>query len=90
MSDALRFETWDVFTDRRFAGNQLAVVFGADALSTEAMQAIAREFNYSESVEMGRPSRIRVRFELREGGFGSLRVGGHAIAVSSGEFRWRP
>lgn len=55
MTDKLRFETWDVFTDRRFAGNQLAVVFGADALTGEAMQAIAREFNYSESVFICEP-----------------------------------
>lgn len=50
MSDSLRFETWDVFTDRRFAGNQLAVVFSADALTGETMQAITREFGYSETV----------------------------------------
>ena len=50
MSDALRFETWDVFTDRRFAGNPLAVIFGADVLSAGAMRSITREFNYSESV----------------------------------------
>ena len=31
----------DVFTDRPFAGNPLAVVFGADALATEQMQALA-------------------------------------------------
>jgi trans-2,3-dihydro-3-hydroxyanthranilate isomerase len=39
----------DVFTARAFGGNQLAVVLEAEGLSTEAMQAIAREFNYSES-----------------------------------------
>lgn len=50
MSSTLRFETWDVFTDRRYAGNQLAVIFGADVLSADAMLRIAREFNYSESV----------------------------------------
>ena len=45
----LAYETVDVFTDTAFGGNPLAVVFGAEALSTEAMQAIAREFNYSET-----------------------------------------
>ena len=45
----LAYETVDVFTDTAFGGNPLAVVFGAEALSTEAMQVIAREFNYSET-----------------------------------------
>ena len=39
----------DVFTDRAFAGNPLAVVLSADDLSTPAMQAIAKEFNLSET-----------------------------------------
>ncbi len=41
--------TLDVFTDRRFGGNQLAVLPDARGLSAEQMQAIAREFNYSET-----------------------------------------
>src|SRR5215469_8246684 len=45
-----RFVTLDVFTDRRFAGNPLAVVLDADALDAAAMQAIAREFNHPETV----------------------------------------
>jgi trans-2,3-dihydro-3-hydroxyanthranilate isomerase len=44
-----RYVTVDVFTDRAFGGNPLAVVLDAEGLSTEAMQAIAREFNYSET-----------------------------------------
>src|ERR1700752_414628 len=40
----------DVFTDRPFAGNPLAVVFGADALAGDQMQTLAREFNLSETV----------------------------------------
>jgi trans-2,3-dihydro-3-hydroxyanthranilate isomerase len=43
------FETVDVFTDRRFGGNPLAVVPDAQGLSGEEMQAIAREFNLSET-----------------------------------------
>jgi trans-2,3-dihydro-3-hydroxyanthranilate isomerase len=38
-----------VFTDRAFGGNPLAVVLDAGGLSTAQMQAIATEFNYSES-----------------------------------------
>ena len=45
----LRFLTSDVFTDRRFGGNQLAVLPDAAGLETDRMQAIAAEFNYSET-----------------------------------------
>lgn len=45
----LAYDIVDVFTDRPFAGNQLAVVHGAGALTTEQCQAIAQEFNYSET-----------------------------------------
>ena len=39
----------DVFAEEQFGGNQLAVVFEADGLSTETMQQIAAEFTYSET-----------------------------------------
>ncbi len=45
----LRYEVVDVFTDRPYAGNPLAVVLGADELSTTQLQALAREFNLSET-----------------------------------------
>src|SRR5436190_9526505 len=44
-----RYITVDVFTDRAFGGNPLGVVLDAGGLSTEQMQAVAREFNYSET-----------------------------------------
>jgi trans-2,3-dihydro-3-hydroxyanthranilate isomerase len=44
-----RYVTVDVFTDRLFGGNPLAVVLDAESLSTQEMQAIAAEFNYSET-----------------------------------------
>jgi trans-2,3-dihydro-3-hydroxyanthranilate isomerase len=44
-----RYVTVDVFTDRLFGGNPLAVVLDAEGLSTAQMQAVAREFNYSET-----------------------------------------
>ena len=44
-----RYVTVDVFTDRIFGGNQLAVVLDAVGLTTQEMQAIATEFNYSET-----------------------------------------
>ena len=44
-----RYATADVFTDRMFHGNPVAVVLNADKISPEQMQAIAREFNYTET-----------------------------------------
>jgi trans-2,3-dihydro-3-hydroxyanthranilate isomerase len=44
-----RYITVDVFTDRAFGGNPLALVLDAGGLSTAQMQAIAIEFNYSET-----------------------------------------
>lgn len=44
-----QFVTVDVFTDRKFGGNPLAVFPDAQGLSTEQMQAIAAEFNYAET-----------------------------------------
>jgi trans-2,3-dihydro-3-hydroxyanthranilate isomerase len=44
-----RYYTCDVFTDRRFGGNQLAVFPDARGLSDRQMQQIAREFNFSET-----------------------------------------
>ncbi len=46
---AYAFHTVDVFTERRFGGNPLAVFPAAAGLDTEAMQALAREFNLSET-----------------------------------------
>lgn len=45
-----RFFTLDVFTDRAFGGNQLAVFPEAAAVPVGRMQEIAREFNFSETV----------------------------------------
>ena len=45
-----RYAIWDVFTAKPLAGNPLAVVLDSGGLSTEQMQAIAREFNLSETV----------------------------------------
>lgn len=51
----LPFHTLDVFTEEKFAGNPLAVVFEADGLETAAMQTIAREFNLSETIFVRTP-----------------------------------
>jgi trans-2,3-dihydro-3-hydroxyanthranilate isomerase len=60
-----RFVTLDVFTDRRFAGNPLAVVLDPDGLDSAAMQAIAREFNHPETVFVLPPSDRAHRAGLR-------------------------
>ena len=45
----------DVFSDEAFAGNPLAVVLDADGFETDRCQAIAREFNLSETVFVQAP-----------------------------------
>ena len=44
-----RYVTVDVFTDRPFGGNPLAVVLDAEGLSSSQMQSIAAEFNFAET-----------------------------------------
>ena len=46
---SLPFYIVDVFTDKKYAGNQLAVFLDAGNLSSEEMQKIAREINFAES-----------------------------------------
>src|ERR1700758_2869588 len=60
-----RFVTLDVFTDQRFAGNPLAVVLDAEGLADATLQAIAREFNLSETVFVLAPSVAGPRARLR-------------------------
>ena len=45
-----QFYTADVFTDKPFSGNQLAVFPNAEGLNKTIMQQIAAEFNFSETV----------------------------------------
>jgi len=54
----------DVFTDTALEGNPLAVVMNTADLSTEKMQAIAREFNLSETTFVERRA---PEIEQREG-----------------------
>ena len=50
-----RYHLLDVFTDRPFAGNPLAVFVDPPELTTEQMQVIARELNLSETVFVRSP-----------------------------------
>jgi len=62
----LEYEVVDVFAPRAYAGNPLAVVFDAGALSTEQCQALALEFHLSETsflsapIEPGADYRVRI------------------------------
>ena len=61
----LRYEIVDVFTDRPFAGNPLAVVLDAGELASGEMQAIAREFNLSETVFVVPTTSARADYRVR-------------------------
>ncbi|QOC93808.1 PhzF family phenazine biosynthesis protein [Micromonospora craniellae] len=61
----LAYEIVDVFTDRPYAGNPLAVVFGAEGLATEQMQALAREFNLSETVFVLPATQVNATYRAR-------------------------
>jgi trans-2,3-dihydro-3-hydroxyanthranilate isomerase len=69
---AWNFKIVDVFTERPLAGNQLAVVLDAEGLDPASMQAVAREFNFSEttfvtsSQEQGCDWRVRIFTPLYE------------------------
>ena len=49
MARSYRYLHYDVFTDHLFGGNQLAVFLDGRGLSSETMQAIAKEMNFSET-----------------------------------------
>ncbi len=61
----MRYFILDVFTDEKFRGNPLAVVLGADELSPETMQAIAREFNLSETTFVMKPTALEAERRVR-------------------------
>jgi trans-2,3-dihydro-3-hydroxyanthranilate isomerase len=84
-----RFATLDVFTDRRFAGNPLAVVLDAEALDPAAMQAIAREFSHPETVFVFAPAdpahraRVRIFTPARELPFAGHPTVGTAVLLGA-------
>jgi trans-2,3-dihydro-3-hydroxyanthranilate isomerase len=85
---ALHFHTLDVFTDRPFGGNPLAVFPEAGDLDGEGMAAIAREFNLSETVFVlppripGALRRLRIFTPGRELPFAGHPTVGTAILLS--------
>ena len=88
----LSFSTLDVFTDRRFGGNPLAVVHGAGGLTEAQMQAIAREFNLSETVFVlpaenpAHSARVRIFTPLKELPFAGHPTVGAAALLAENKF----
>lgn len=84
----LAFRSFDVFTKTPLTGNQLAIVHGADGLDGDKMQAIAREFNLSETVFVMAPrnpahtARIRIFTPARELPFAGHPTVGAAICLA--------
>ena len=61
----LHYHRVDVFTDRAFGGNPLAVCANGRGISTETMQAIAKEFNLSETTFVLPPDDPRHDWRVR-------------------------
>lgn len=85
---AYDFVTYDVFTNRRLAGNQLAVLLDAQGLTGDDMQAITREFNLAESTFVLPPenpentARVRIFTPGYEMPFAGHPTVGTAIALA--------
>ena len=61
----MQFYIVDVFAEEKYAGNQLAVFRGGENLSTEQMQRIAKEINYSETTFIGSEIVENGRYSVR-------------------------
>jgi len=87
-----RYVVLDVFTDRAFAGNPLAVVLDAEGLDEAAMQTIAREFNLSETVfvrpaeKPGHSAGLRIFTPARELPFAGHPTVGAAVLLAEERF----
>lgn len=83
-----RFLTCDVFTTRRFGGNQLAVLPDAVGMDDTAMQRLAAEFNYSETTFVLPPAdpanlaRVRIFTPRAEMPFAGHPTVGTALALA--------
>lgn len=89
---ARRYAVLDVFTNQPLAGNPLAVVLDGDGLSDQRMQAIAREFNLSETVFVlpadnpAHSARLRIFTPARELPFAGHPTIGTAILLAKERF----
>jgi trans-2,3-dihydro-3-hydroxyanthranilate isomerase len=88
-----RYSIFDVFTVEPLAGNPLAVVHECEGLDTAAMQAIAKEFNLSETVFILPPedpmadARLRIFTPGQEMAFAGHPTLGAAVAIADGKPR---
>ncbi|WP_022706567.1 PhzF family phenazine biosynthesis protein [Paracoccus zeaxanthinifaciens] len=86
----LSYHVRDVFTDRAFAGNPLAIVLDADGLTDAQMQTIAAEFNLSETIFVMAPANpdhdaaVRIFLPRAEIPFAGHPVIGCALHLSGG------
>jgi trans-2,3-dihydro-3-hydroxyanthranilate isomerase len=86
------FSLVDVFTDRPFGGNRLAVFPDATGIADATMQQLAWEFNFSETTfvlppEAGRDRRVRIFTPPREVPFaGHPNIGTAFVLASMGAF----
>jgi trans-2,3-dihydro-3-hydroxyanthranilate isomerase len=85
----LPFFTVDVFTNERFGGNPLAVVMGSETLDERTMQAVAAEFNLSETTfvlppeEPANTARVRIFNRTAEMAFAGHPLVGTAFVLAS-------
>lgn len=89
----LHYHILDVFTDKAFTGNGLAVVLDADGLTDTQMQCIAREFNQSETIFVQRPvdpahtAKVRIFMPRGELPFAGHPTIGCAILLASLKYK---
>jgi trans-2,3-dihydro-3-hydroxyanthranilate isomerase len=81
------YEVWDVFTDKAFGGNPLAVFLDANGLSTEQMFAITRELNHSETTFVTQGDKVRIFTATQELPFAGHPVLGTAFALRQREIQ---
>ncbi|HZP49363.1 MAG TPA: PhzF family phenazine biosynthesis protein [Vicinamibacterales bacterium] len=85
---AQRYVHLDVFTDTALAGNQLLVYTAPTGLTTEQMQALTRESNYSENTfalppeQAGTDYRVRIFTRTAEAPFAGHPTIGTAFALA--------
>lgn len=85
--DKWEYRTIDVFTDRPFAGNQLAVFPEAASIPEQVLQPLAQEIGYSETVflfppQQGGTARIRIFTPMSEVPFAGHPILGAAIFLA--------
>ncbi|NNF91824.1 MAG: PhzF family phenazine biosynthesis protein, partial [Boseongicola sp.] len=81
------FLVYDVFTDKAFGGNPLAVIPDATRIAEADLQRIAREFNFSETTfvfppEVGGDAKVRIFTPTSELQFAGHPTVGTAVALS--------